>query len=55
MGASAGSEITAGLFTPVSYGDVFYVFVEDATERHLRELRDTHAVQMARERLEVLR
>lgn len=37
------------------YGDVFYVFVEDATERHLRELRDAHAVQMARERLEVLR
>jgi len=37
------------------YGDVFYVFVEDATERHLRELSDAHAVQMARERLEVLR
>ena len=37
------------------YGDVFYVFVEDATERHLRELSDARAVQMARERLEVLR
>ncbi len=37
------------------YGDVFYVFVEDATERHLRELSDAHAVQMARERLEILR
>lgn len=37
------------------YGDVFYVFVEDATERHLKELSDAHAVQMARERLEVLK
>jgi len=37
------------------YGDVFYVFVEDATERHLRELSDAHAVQMARERLEILK
>ncbi len=37
------------------YGDVFYVFVEDATERHLRELSDAHAVQMARDRLEILR
>lgn len=37
------------------YGDVFYVFVEDATEKHLRELSDAHAVQMARERLEILR
>lgn len=37
------------------YGDVFYVFVEDATERHLRELSDARAVQMARERLDVLR
>ena len=37
------------------YGDVFYVFVEDATERHLRELSDARALQMARERLEVLR
>lgn len=37
------------------YGHVFYVFVEDATERHLRELSDARAVQMARERLEVLR
>ena len=37
------------------YGDVFYVFVEDATERHLREISDARAVQMARERLDVLR
>lgn len=37
------------------YGDVFYVFVEDATERHLREISDAHAVQVARERLEVLK
>lgn len=37
------------------YGDVFYVFVEDATERHLRELSDARAVKMARERLDVLR
>lgn len=37
------------------YGDVFYVFVEDATERHLREINDAHAVQMARERLEVIK
>lgn len=37
------------------YGDVFYVFVEDATERHLREISDAHAVQAARERLEVLK
>lgn len=37
------------------YGDVFYVFVEDATERHLRELSDAHAVKMARERLDILK
>lgn len=37
------------------YGDVFYVFVEDATEQHLRELSDARAVRIARERLEVLR
>ena len=36
------------------YGDVFYVFVEDATERHLRELSDARVVQLARERLDVL-
>lgn len=36
------------------YGDVFYVFVEDATERRLRELSDARAVQLARERLKVL-
>ncbi len=37
------------------YGNVFYVFVEDATERHLRELSDAHAVQMARDRLKILK
>ncbi len=37
------------------YGDVFYVFIEDGTERHLKELNDAHAVQTARERLEILR
>ena len=36
------------------YGDVFYVFVEDATEQHLRALSDSRAIQMARERLEVM-
>lgn len=36
------------------YGDVFYVFVEDATEQHLRTLSDSRAIQMARERLEVM-
>lgn len=37
------------------YGDVFYVFVEDATERHLKEISDARAVQLARERLKVLK
>lgn len=37
------------------YGDVFYVFVEDATEQHLREISDAHALQVARERLKILR
>ena len=36
------------------YGDVFYVFVEDATEQHLRTISDSRAIQMARERLEVM-
>ena len=36
------------------YGDVFYVFVEDATEQHLRAISDSRAIQMARERLEVM-
>ena len=36
------------------YGDVFYVFVEDATEQHLRAMSDSRAIQMARERLEVM-
>jgi len=37
------------------YGDVFYVFVEDATQRHLKEMSDARAIQLARERLETLR
>lgn len=37
------------------YGDVFYVFVEDATERHLKEISDARAVQLARERLKVIK
>lgn len=36
------------------YGDVFYVFVEDATERHLREISDARAVELAKEQLKVL-
>ncbi len=40
--------------TSDTYGDVFYVFVEDATERHLRELSDARAIKLARERLAAL-
>lgn len=36
------------------YGDVFYVFVEDATERHLKELSNTRMTQLLQERLETL-
>jgi len=36
------------------YGDVFYVFVEDVTERRLKEISDRRTVQLAQERLEVL-
>jgi len=36
------------------YGNVFYVFVEDVTERRLKEEGDKRTIQLARERLEVL-
>ena len=34
------------------YGDLFYVFVEDATEKHLKEINDAETAQLAQERLE---
>lgn len=36
------------------YGDVFYVFVEDATERHLKQLNEERVARLARDRLEAL-
>ncbi len=36
------------------YGDVFYVFVEDATERRVKALNDQRAAKLAQERLEAL-
>lgn len=36
------------------YGDLFYVFVEDATEKHLKEINDAETAQLALERLEAL-
>lgn len=36
------------------YGDIFYVFVEDATERHLKAIADARTAQLAQERLEAL-
>ena len=36
------------------YGDLFYVFVEDATEKHLKEINDAETAQLAQERLEAL-
>ena len=36
------------------YGDVFYVFVEDATQRHLKELSEARTARLAQERLEAL-
>jgi len=36
------------------YGDLFYVFVEDATEKHLKAIDDAHTAQLAQERLEAL-
>lgn len=37
------------------YGDVFYVFVEDATDRILKATGDTHTTQMAHALLDILR
>ena len=36
------------------YGDLFYVFVEDATEKHFKAISDARIVRLAQERLEAL-
>ncbi len=36
------------------YGDLFYVFVEDATEKHLKAINDAKTARLAQERLEAL-
>ena len=36
------------------YGDLFYVFVEDATEKHRKAIRDAETARLAQERLEAL-
>lgn len=36
------------------YGDLFYVFVEDATEKHLKAINDARIARLAQERLEAL-
>ena len=36
------------------YGDLFYVFVEDATEKHLKAIDDARTARLAQERLEAL-
>ncbi len=36
------------------FGDLFYVFVEDATEKHFKAIDDAHTVRLAQERLEAL-
>jgi len=36
------------------YGDLFYVFVEDATEKHLKAIDDIRAARLSQERLEAL-
>ena len=36
------------------YGDIFYVFVEDATEKRLKSIDDARTVRLAQERLEAL-
>ena len=36
------------------YGDLFYVFVVDATQRHLKEESDARAAQLTQERLDTL-
>ena len=37
-----------------AYGDIFYVFLEDATERHLRRLNEEKMSRLAKERQEAL-
>lgn len=37
-----------------SYGDLFYVFVKDATEKHLKAINDERIAKLAQERLEAL-
>lgn len=36
------------------YGDIFYVFVEDATEKQLKAIEDARTARLAQERLEAL-
>jgi len=36
------------------YGDLFYVFVEDATDKHLKAIDDARTARLAQERLEAL-
>ena len=36
------------------YGDIFYVFLEDATEKRLKAIADARTAQLAQERLEAL-
>ncbi len=36
------------------YGDLFYVFVEDATEKHLKAIDDARTARLAQERLKAL-
>lgn len=36
------------------YGDIFYVFVEDATEKQLKAIEDARIARLAQERLEAL-
>jgi len=36
------------------YGDLFYVFVEDSTEKHLKAIDDARTARLAQERLEAL-
>ena len=37
-----------------SFGDIFYVFVEDTTEQKRKAINDAHIAQLAQERLEAL-
>ena len=36
------------------YGDLFYVFVEDVTKKHFKEINDAEIVRLAQERLKAL-